>query len=262
MSNFTTVICDLDGVVYRGAVGIAGAGEALATLAARGYSLRFATNNAGSTPDQVVAKIAMKTGFTTDATTIVTSAIATAHLLRGTVASAFVIGGPGTIGALDAVGIEVVTDPAVIETAGRRVDAVVVGLDRDLSYAKLAAGTTAVRAGARFVATNDDATFPTERGLAPGNGAIVASLVTSTGQQPEVCGKPHDAMAAALTAHIDGGPVLMVGDRVDTDMLFAERQGWSTALVLSGVTELDAVAPGRFDFVLGSIAELPAALDR
>ena len=114
-------------------------------------------------------------------------------------------------------------------------DAVVVGRSVTLDFAELAAAATAIRAGARFVATNNDATFPTPHGLEPGAGAVVAYLEVGSGRTAEVAGKPNQPAADLLQARF-GTPGLVVGDRPDTDGLFAQRIGAPYALVLSGVT--------------------------
>jgi 4-nitrophenyl phosphatase len=249
----TTVVCDLDGVLYTGRQPIAGAGEALARIAASGRRLVFATNNSTRTPAQVAETIERRTGFAAPVEDIVTSALAAADHLRGAVTSAYVIGGEGLHDALQAAGIEV-------DGIGSDVAAVVVGLDRAITYEKLEVATLAVRAGARLIASNGDPTFPSPRGLVPGAGSIVAALEASTGRAAEVCGKPHEPMARLVKARAARGGILMVGDRITTDIAFGLANGWSTVLVLSGVTGRDESAGCAADQVIESFADLPAIL--
>jgi 4-nitrophenyl phosphatase len=158
---------------------------------------------------------------------VVSSAMAAAHLLEpGT--RALVCGGPGVVEALEGRGVEVV--------AAGPVDAVVVGLTQDLTYDLLLRASSAVRDGARFIATNTDPTYPTPEGLTPGGGSIVAAVATAAGVEPEVAGKPHPAMAALVRTLVGDGPHTMVGDQAATDLAFGRVLGARTALVLSGIT--------------------------
>jgi 4-nitrophenyl phosphatase len=116
------------------------------------------------------------------------------------------------------------------------VDAVLVGLTRDLTYDLLLRASTAVREGARFIATNTDPTYPTPGGLTPGGGSIVAAVATAAGVEPEVAGKPHRPMADLVRALVGPGPHTMVGDQAATDLVFGRVLGARTALVLSGIT--------------------------
>jgi hypothetical protein len=140
---------------------------------------------------------------------------------------------------------------------------VAVGFDPDLTYARVRDATLAIRAGARFVGSNPDTTLPSPEGLWPGAGATLALLGASTGVRPEVAGKPERALLDTAAAAIGPGPYLMVGDRADTDLDGAHRLGWSTALVLSGVTRLAdlpdlAAAPDHLLRDLGGLLDPPA----
>jgi ribonucleotide monophosphatase NagD (HAD superfamily) len=147
-----------------------------------------------------------------------------------------VLGGPGVIEAVEARGATVVA----VDGEDDEPDVVLVGLDRQFDYRRLDRAQRAIRNGARFVATNDDATFPTPRGLIPGGGAIVAAIATASGTQPVIAGKPHAPMAALVRERC--GPdfsartALMVGDRWSTDGAFARALDCPFALVRSGVT--------------------------
>jgi len=255
LSNVTTIACDVDGVVYLGGEGVPGAGAALDRLVAAGFRLIFVTNKSSTTRAEVARAIVERTGHFVEHGDVLTSGVATAQLLRGRIGRALVVGGPGLSATLEEEGIEAVSD-------WREAEAVVVGLDPSLTYAKLAMATLALHGGAAFYATNTDATRPTEHGEYPGGGAIVAALSTASGREPIVCGKPNGPMRDLVRAAAKG-EVLIVGDRPETDLAMGKAEGWHTALVLTGVTAevTDVPAQWRPDLVLGSIAELPDVLE-
>lgn len=219
-------ILDLDGVIWLAGRPIPGSPEAVARLRAEGERLLFLTNNSGPTLGDYLEMLE-RAGVESDPSELVTSAEAAASMLDpGTRAAA--IGGPGLFEALERRGVRLVAPSEAPE-------AVVLGRSVRLDYDELAAAAAALRAGARFVATNSDATFPTGDGLVPGTGALVAFLEVSSGKKPEVAGKPNQP-AVELVKSAASGPALVVGDRPDTDGLFAERIGATFALVLTGVT--------------------------
>lgn len=253
MSNSTTLVCDLDGVLYRGPEPVGGAGAALEEIAAAGIRLLFATNNSTRTAAEVAAVIGSRTRYPANPEDVVTSAMATAHHLAGATKGVFVIGGRGLPPTLSAAGIPICE-------AWREADCVVVGLDPNLTYEKLADATLAVRAGARLVATNDDATFPTPQGLVPGAGALVAALERATGRQAEVCGKPHEPMRRLLRELAAEGPVVVIGDRVETDIALGKAEGWATVVTLTGVSTPEEAERAGADHVVASIVDLPPIL--
>jgi 4-nitrophenyl phosphatase len=220
---------DLDGVVWLAGTGIPGSAQAVTELRQAGERVIFLTNNSGPLVAEHMRALA-GVGIECAATDLATSAQAAASMLPEGSRAAFV-GGEGIREALVARGV-------VVVGAREQPDAVVVGRTVDLDYATLGAAATAVREGARFVATNTDATFPTggsTDGLVPGAGAIVAFVATASGCRPEVAGKPHETLAALVRARY--GPLNVVaGDRPDTDGLFARLVGAQFGLVLSGVT--------------------------
>jgi HAD superfamily hydrolase (TIGR01450 family) len=244
------LVCDLDGVIYLGDEGIAGAGSALGAIAGNGIDVLFVTNNSTKTPQEVAGKIAATTGYAADQGAIVTSGVVTAAALAGKAHRALVVGGHAIDVALADVGIEVTT-------RWEEAEAVVVGLDRELTYDKLASATLALRNGALFYATNTDATYPTPQGQLPGGGVMVAALALSSGVSPLVFGKPEPAMCHYLADRVGGG-VLVVGDRPETDVALARRAGWGSVLVLSGATASRDEIPDAYppDIVLESIADL------
>ena len=225
-----TFVFDLDGVVYVDHTGVPGAGEILASLDRGGHQVLFATNNSSRAVDAVAENIRVRTGYRVQADVIITSGLAAADLLRDAEETCFVFGSDELEQTLVAAGIEVTSDHALAT-------AVVVGLDRGLSYQRLTSAVLAVRRGARFVATNDDATYPAPDGQYPGCGALVAAVERATGVRPLVCGKPNPPMQALIQRRIEHPEVWMVGDRTETDLALADRAGWGKILVLTGVSE-------------------------
>jgi len=240
------VIFDLDGVVYRGREPVPGAAELAGWLHERGVAVRFATNNSTVSRAGYVERLAGM-GIGTEVGEIVTSTSATIeHLRRHApgVRSVLGVGADGMRDELAAAGFNVVMagDLSAPERPGERIDgfdAVVVGLDLALDYGRLAAAMAAVAGGARLIATNADARYPTEAGFLPGAGAAVAALSTATGVAPEVIGKPAPAMFTAIleSAGVDGASSVVIGDNPDADVVAAKRAGCSSILVLTGVAD-------------------------
>jgi glycerol 3-phosphatase-2 len=228
------VCCDLDGVLWLGDEPIPGAAEGVRQLEDAGLRVGYLSNNSSHTVAEVVEKL-RRCGVETTADRVLTSALAAADLLSGTLpagARVLACAGPGVVEALHAAGFEVVREsPAA---------AVVVGFHRDFDFDALDRASQAVRDGARLVATNLDATYPIPGGLLPGAGSIVAAVATASGREPEVAGKPAPP-AADMVRHRLGHHGVVVGDRPSTDGAIAAVLGWPFALVLSGVTA--AVAP-------------------
>jgi len=217
-------VLDLDGVIRLGEQPIDGAAEAVALLRAAGEEVVFATNNAyRSIRDQEAALDAI--GIPA-AGAVVGAAQAGASLLQPG-ERVLVVGGPGLIEEVEARGCTIVDDGPC--------DAVISGLDRQFHYDGLRRAGLAIRGGARWVLTNPDPTFPTPHGLEPGAGAIGAAIRAAGGVEPIIGGKPEGAMVGLLHERL-GGEGIVVGDRVDTDGLFAAALGYRFALVLTGVT--------------------------
>lgn len=226
---------DLDGVLWRGAMPIPGAADAVARLRARGVRVVFLTNNAAPTIAEHLAKLE-RIGVATDPEDLLTSAQAAASMLQPG-SAALACAGPGVAEALGSRGVRIVeAGPA---------EAVVVGWHREFDFSRLARAADAVRAGARLVGTNEDATFPTPHGLLPGAGALLAAVAYASGATPEVAGKPHAPMRRLVAQRV-GSVATVVGDRPSTDGALARALGARFALVLSGVTgerELDGLRP-------------------
>ena len=220
---------DLDGVIWLGEQPIPGAADAVGRLQAAGEPVVFVTNNSSVPVGEVEAKLARHGIDATGA--VLTSAMAAAERVDPSEV-ALVCAGPGVEEALAARGVRTVREG--------KADVVVVGFHRDFDYGRLQAASSAVRAGARLLATNDDATYPTPDGPLPGCGAILAGVATAAGVTPTVAGKPNEPMAALARARL-GADALersrLVGDRPDTDGLMAHRLGVPFWLVLSGITK-------------------------
>lgn len=239
------VIFDLDGVVYRGPRPVPGAPELVAWLHGRGVAVRFATNNSMVARAGYVDRLGAM-GISTTVEEIVTSTSATIEHLRRhapQVRSVLAVGADGMRAELAAAGYEVVmAGDAAVEPPGgaplpRAFDAVLVGLDPQIDYARLAAAMSAVDGGARLVATNADTRYPTAEGFLPGAGSIVAALATATGIEPETIGKPEPAMFLAIleASGIDADEAVVIGDNPDADVVGAARAGIASILVLTGV---------------------------
>ena len=245
------VIFDLDGVVYRGHEPIPGARELVDFLHGAGVAVRFATNNSMVARSGYVARLGAM-GIATSADEIVTSTSATIEHLRRhapRVRTVLAIGADGMEAELRAAGLEVTmaTSAAFAEAGGpldRRYDAVVVGLDPHVDYRRLSVAMRAVEDGARLIATNADARYPTPVGFLPGAGAIVAALAAATGVEPEVIGKPAPAMFRAIleAAGAAAADTVVVGDNPDSDVAGAHRAGCAAILVLTGVADAGAAA--------------------
>src|SRR5688572_31602107 len=189
---FDVALLDLDGVVYVGPDAVPGVPAALAAARAAGMRLGFVTNNAAR-PPEVVAQHLAELGVPAEPGDVITSSQAAATVvadLFGPGARVLAVGGPGVPAALRASGL------TVVERAEDEPAAVVQGYGPEVGWKQLAEAVVAVRAGARHVATNTDATIPSPRGLLPGNGAMVAVVSNVTGQKPLVTGKPDPAMHA------------------------------------------------------------------
>lgn len=274
--TITTVLCDLDGVVWLAHRPIPGSPEAVAALRQSGRRVLFVTNNSAATRAQHEAALA-DVGIPAVGD-VVSSSMAAARLVEPG-ERVLVAGGPGIVEALEERGAVAVLNDGTV-TDGR-FDAVVVGLHREFDYQRMNSAAAAVRAGARLIGTNGDSTYPTPEGLLPGGGAILAAIATAAGVAPVVAGKPNSPMAEMIRMTVGStqrpfspGATLMVGDRFDTDGRFAEHLDCPFALVRTGVTEpVDQASSGIADVAvdqadLAAVAEwllgapIPAAASR
>ena len=226
-----TWVLDCDGVVWLTDDAIPGAAEAVRRLRQGGERVVFITNNSYTARADHLAKLERMGMATVDAD-LITSAAAAATLVEAG-ERVLVLGGPGLFEALEARGAEPF-EPGAVHGEGQTA-AVVVGFDLKFDFARLAAATTALREGARLIASNDDATFPTSSGLLPGAGSFVAAVSRAGGVDPIVAGKLFPPLVELVKRSV-GTVEIVVGDRPSTDGELAERLGARFALVLTGVT--------------------------
>jgi 4-nitrophenyl phosphatase len=274
------LLVDLDGVVYRGSTPVPGVASVLAARAAAGDAVVYVTNNSMHHRSDYVERLAAM-GAPVSADTVINSGRATALWLSEQappVRRVLVIGGRGLERECRDVGLEVVTVAGAAAraaadgldgwTAAGRPDVVVVGLDPELTYAHLAVGLDCIRSGARFVATNRDPVFPTEHGVRPGAGAIVAALEASSGVRPVSIGKPEPLLLslAVRAAGARKADAVMIGDGTTTDLAAAGAFGIPCVLMLTGVTsreQVEALPPADRPAALAAdAAELAAILER
>lgn len=260
LKQYTAILLDMDGVLYRGDLPLPGVGELLALCERRGIAYACVTNNSMLTPEQYQAKLAAMS-IAMPAERVITSSIATRRYLehefaRGT--PAYYIGMRGLREALFGDGYFVYDE--------RNPQVVVSGLDTELTYQKLKIATLAIRAGARYVATNPDFTLPTDEGLVPGAGSIIALLRTAADVAPTVIGKPEPTMlhAAIEILGADAQRTLVIGDRLDTDIAGAAAAGLASVLVLTGVATVEQLAESALlpNLVFAGLPELVAAWKR
>ena len=245
---------DLDGTVYRGEALVPGADATIAALRADGRRVAFLSNKPLETRADYARKLT-RLGVPTDADDVVNSSLVLARHLAGLDPGApvFVIGEPPLLAELRAHGFEVRAD--------HRVRWVVIAFDRTFDYAKLNTALQAVRHGARLIATNPDRTCPTEDGEIPDCAGMTAAVEAVTGARVKaVVGKPSPIIHEVALARLGVPPAeaVIVGDRIDTDIVMGKRLGLATVLVLTGVTRADdpRVAEIAPDLVLPSIRDL------
>ncbi|TRZ74153.1 MAG: HAD-IIA family hydrolase [Actinobacteria bacterium] len=246
MPSATPILCDLDGVVWLMHQPIAGSVEAIAELRNAGHRVLFVTNNSFSlVADQELAL--EKIGIFAKGD-VVTSSQAAGSLLRAG-DKVLLGGGPGAVEAISAAGAILVgrsddKDDNYLrdQLSENEIDVVLVGYHATFDYRGLIRLSNAVRNGARLIATNDDATYPTPYGLIPGGGAILAAVATASGVDPTIAGKPHKPMADLVRKILETDDLTnawMVGDRPSTDGLFAQTVGCRFAQVLTGISTAD-----------------------
>ena len=274
------LLVDLDGVVYRGTDPVPGIAAVLADRAARGDDVVYVTNNSMFYRSAYVTRLAAL-GAPVRADGVVSSARATALYLRDhepTARRVLVVGASGLERELRDVGLDVVTAAHAATrsaqegidgfAAAGQPDAVVVGLDPQLTYGRVAVAADAIRAGARFIATNRDPTYPAERRLLPGAGSVVAAIEVAAGSKPAVeIGKPGPLLLEEAARAVGGSTAqaIMIGDAL-TDIAAARAVGARSVLMLTGVTTrqraMDAGVQDSSTVVAANAEELSRALDR
>ncbi|SHN47845.1 HAD-IIA family hydrolase [Cryptosporangium aurantiacum] len=243
--RYDAALFDLDGVLYLQEEPIAFAPDGVAAARAAGMRIGFVTNNASRRAPDVVALLA-RVGVEGSEDEVVTAAQASAALLAEELpvgAPVLVVGAQGLADEVADVGLR------PVRSADEKPAAVVQGYAREVGWEQLAEASVALRAGALWVATNRDFTIPSSRGPLPGNGALVAALVTAVRREPDVVvGKPHPRLHQESVRRTGAQRPLVIGDRLDTDMAGAVNGGADSLLVLTGVTEasdLLAAGPGE-----------------
>lgn len=240
VSRYAAVVCDLDGVVYRGPTAVPGAVEALSAVTA---PVLYATNNA-SRPPAEVAEHLRRLGLSCRPESVATSSQAGAWLLSERVdagGAVLAVGGEGVALALREAGLRPVAPDGA--AAVGRLAAVLQGYGPAVRASDLAEAAYAIQGGALWVATNTDATLPTDRGVAPGNGSLVGAVANAVGRAPDVvAGKPAPPLylLCAERLAVEASAMLAVGDRLDTDIEGAVAAGIDSLLVLTGVDDLIA----------------------
>lgn len=258
LTAYDAVLADLDGVVYAGPAAIPGAIDALNGLAAKNVKLAYVTNNASRTPAQVAAHL-RDLGAPAEDDQVVSSAQAGAALLAlkfPAGSKVLVTGSTALAQEVQALGMKVVAG------ADDAPDVVIQGFDPALGWADLAEATFAIKGGAAWIATNTDMTIPRDRGIAPGNGTLVAAVRAAVGFDPMVAGKPEAPLFHTAAKRLGSQAPLVVGDRLDTDILGGNNANMATALVLTGVdsceTALRARSAERPQFIIEDLSGLYA----
>ncbi len=259
VSAFRYLITDMDGVLWRGREPLSGLVEFFQFLRRHGIRFVCATNNASTLPEKLAERLQ---GWGADVQTeeIVTSSIATADYLADTLpagARLYVVGMEGLRAPLLQKGFKI---------AENDVAAVVAGIDWHLTYDHIKRAALNIRAGAKFIGTNSDRTFPSSEGIIPGAGAILAAIETGTGVTPVVMGKPERYLYEVALKRMQAVPeqTLVLGDRLETDILGAVRLNLRSALVLSGVTTREQLATSDYqpDWVFDDLTDLRNHWDR
>ena len=259
---YDVAVLDLDGVVYVGLDAVPGAPEALNAAQAGGMHLAFVTNNAARPPQEVAGQL-REFGVDAHDEDVVTSSQAAARLLSTQLepgSKVYLMGGTGLEQALRERGLEPVTEPED-DVAG-----IAQGYGPDMPWKRVVRGAVLLNRGLPWVASNTDMTFPTAKGLGPGNGALVEMLARFSGREPQVAGKPKAPLFEETIARVGGRHPLVVGDRLDTDIEGAVTMGWDSLLVLTGVTGIEELVGATKDrrptYVgrdLGALAEAQAS---
>ncbi|MGQ9788589.1 MAG: HAD-IIA family hydrolase [Candidatus Hadarchaeaceae archaeon] len=255
--KITAVVLDMDGVIYCGNKPIEGASRTVAFLRGLGKKVIFLTNNSENTRPHYVQKL-RGMGIPVAEKDVITSGQVAADYIRkrDPGAEVFVIGGKGLFDEIIRSGLKLVPP--------EKAAYVVAGIDQELTYGKLKDGLRALLSGAKFIATNTDRFYPTENGLLPGAGAVIAALERCSGKKPDVIiGKPHPHMIRHVLKILGTKPseTAIIGDQIETDIKAGKRTGLFSVLVLSGVATEDDVrkAKGTKDFpdcILSSLAEV------
>jgi len=257
LAGVDVLLADLDGVLYAAAEPIPYAVDAINALVADGVRVGYITNNASRRDDEVAAQL-RGYGLDVGARDVITSPQAAVDVLRGLVpdgSTILVVGGEGITHELGLAGYRITGSAADAPAA------IVQGFHPSVGWANLAEAAFAIQQlGIPWVATNQDWTMPHSRGVAPGNGTLVSAVHTATGTMPIVAGKPERPIFETAIARFGAAMPLVVGDRLDTDVIGANRAGIASALVLTGIDGpkqlLAATADERPTYILDDLREL------
>jgi HAD superfamily hydrolase (TIGR01450 family) len=259
---YDAVLFDLDGTVYQGTHVFPGSAEVIAEIREHGVPVRFVTNNASKAPEDAVSHL-RDLGIPAEVAEVNTSSQAAAAVLRDKLpadAEVLVVGAKSLEAEVTAAGLRPVRE------FGPDVAAVVQGHSPDTDWHILAEACLAIRAGALWVACNIDTTLPSERGLLPGNGSMVAVLRSATDSEPIVAGKPQPPLFLTAAESADARTPLVVGDRLDTDIAGANTAGFDSFAVLTGVatpaTLVAAVPSERPRFIAEDLTGLREPRER
>jgi 4-nitrophenyl phosphatase len=253
LKNIKALVLDMDGVLWRENEAIGDLNAIFTRFENAGLQVICATNNATKTPEQYVEKLA-GLGAALKQEQIITSGMGVAYLLK----KRFPDGGPVYV--IGEVGLVNALADAGFYVSDQNPLAVIASMDRQISFPKLKTATLIIRRGVPFYASNPDRTFPTPEGLIPGAGAILASLITASDVEPIIAGKPNSTLYDFALEKLGTSPeeTLAVGDRIETDILGAQRAGLRTALVLSGIATREeglAWLPA-IDFIVPELGDL------
>lgn len=240
-TSLKTILLDMDGVLWHGPKPVLDIRQLFARIQKLGLEVFCITNNSTRPVSYHLDKL-KGFGVTLHPSRVITSAEATAEYLVGKFprrGGLFVIGESGIRDALESSGFQILENGSTKELI-----AVVIGLDQRLTYQDLDLAVGYLRRGAYFVGTNPDLTIPTPSGTAPGAGAIIRGVELSSGKKAHIIGKPHSALYSIALARAKSLPeeTLMIGDRLETDILGAQQMGIKTALVLTGIANMEQVA--------------------
>lgn len=256
ISTFDALLADLDGVVYAGPHAIPGAVESLRRLAGIGVGLGYVTNNASRTPAQVALHL-RELGAPAEDHQVVSSSQAAGELLASLLpagARVLITGGASLAQEIELAGL------VPVHSEAEHPVAVVQGFHPDLGWKDLAEAAYVIAGGALWVATNTDMSIPQARGMAPGNGTLVAAVAAATGQRPLVAGKPEAPLFHAAAKRLAADRPLVVGDRLDTDILGGNNAGFATVAVLTGVDTRESIlaarTPERPDYLINDLTDL------
>lgn len=256
VARFDAILSDLDGVVYAGPDAIPGAVESLNRAQGEGIAVAYVTNNA-SRSVETVAEHLNALGLSTDGEHVVSSAQSAARLA----ASMLPAGAPVQICGAEALADCARAEGLAVVAPGEGPQAVLQGFDPELGWQDLAEAAYALAdAEVLWIASNTDLTIPKERGIAPGNGTLVAAVATATRRSPHIAGKPGAPIFRTIIDRLGVGAPVVVGDRLDTDILGATTAELPSIAVMTGVQThedvLNARTEERPDYVLESLTEL------